>query len=248
MKLVFTIAFAGLLLISESYCTASDVLIRIDIQAPVNNNGVLTTDEPTATAQSSNFGNDGTNYWNPVEKPPTSAPLPTHLLKASDAPAGPVVGLFDITGVGYTSLGYQVSSDPLRHDYVQAVSTSPVAWQVSGLAPNSSYELMLYGGQDSFGNPGIVETRFTLDLDGDTVLETTADIMFSQVAVYFPSMFTDSSGVLRGTFAQVAGNAPGSGTWPGLQIYGPMGIPEPTCAVLGCLAMVSGVVPRRRRY
>lgn len=243
MKVKFTIAALLLALVGHG-AAQGNILVRVDLQQLNNNNGVLTTDEPTATTQSSTFGSDGTDFWNAVEK--TVGALPTQALKASNAPSGSTVALLDIFGLNFTA-GRQSSSDPLRHDVIQATNSSAIPWQVSGLAPNASYELIIYGGQDPFGSGWINDTQFELDLNGDTVLDSTTIVSYSDAAVYFPSVLTDSSGVLRGTFAQVSGNDPGTGSWQGFQLAGPQGIPEPTSSTLllaGSAALRAG---RRRK-
>ncbi len=220
-----------------------NILVRVDLQQPINNNGVLTTDEPTATTQSSSFGSDGTDFWNAVEK--SVGALTPQLLKASNSPAGPPVAVLDVFGLNFTA-GRQGVPEPLRHDMFQATNPTPVAWQVSGLAPSASYELVIYGGQDVFGSSSVNDTRFDLDLNGDTVLDNTTIVSYSNAAVYFPSVLTDSAGVLRGTFAQVPGNNPGTGSWQGFQLAGPKGIPEPTTLALLSIGL-SGVTLLHRR-
>jgi len=147
------------------------------------------------------------------------------------------VAFFDVFGLNFTA-GRQGVAEELRHDMFQAVNSNAVPWQISGLAPNASYELILYGGQDNFGSGSITDTRFELDLNGDTVLDTSTDVTFTDAAVYFPSVLADSAGVLRGTFAQISGNDPGTGSWQGLQLSGPRGIPEPSSCVLALLGCV----------
>ncbi|MCA9229908.1 MAG: PEP-CTERM sorting domain-containing protein [Planctomycetales bacterium] len=243
MKSVFTAAVVVLTILSGDIAQAN-ILVRVDLQQSVNNNGVLTTDEPTATTQSSSFGSDGTDFWNAVEK--SAGALPTQTLKASNAPFGPTVALLDVFGLNFTA-GRQGVPEPLRHDMFQATNTSPVPWQVSGLAPNSSYELVLYGGQDVFGSNTVNDTRFELDLDGDTVLDSTTIISYANAAVYFPSVLTDSTGVLRGTFGQVAGNDPGTGSWQGFQLAGPARIPEPSTLIMLAIGLGGVALSQRRR-
>ena len=242
-KMTCTTAIMLLTMVGGSVALG-DILVRVDVQQTNNNNGVLTTDELTATTQSSSFGDDGTNFWNAVNK--SVGALPTHALKASDAPSGPTVAFFDAPALNVTA-GRQSVAEALRHDYFGATNSVPVPWQISGLAPNASYELVLYGGQDPFGSGATVDTRFQLDLNGDTVLDSTTDVSFADAAVYFSSVFADSAGVLRGTFAQISGNDPGTGSWSGLQLAGPRGIPEPTSCVLALFGGVGLTTLSRRR-
>ncbi|MCG8449400.1 MAG: PEP-CTERM sorting domain-containing protein [Pirellulales bacterium] len=223
----------------------SNVLIRIDLQQTVNNHGVLTADEPTATTQSSVFGDDGTNFWNVANK--SAGALPSLPLKASDAPTGPTIAQFDVFGLNFTAGRTIFNASNLRNDYFGVTNSSAVPWQVSGLAPNASYELVLYGGQAPVPPGTFVRTRFGLDLNGDSVFDFSTDVGYSDDAVHFNSIKADSAGVVRGSFAIVPGDDPGTGSWSGLQLYGPQRIPEPaTFALVTPLGLL--LLRRRNRF
>jgi len=233
-----------------SQLNAANLLVRVDLQAPVNNWGSATGAEPLAIAQSSSFASDGVDYWNVapfmgVFTPPNG---PYNLVDSSDVlgAAGTTVGVFTVnTNTVAITSGKLIQPDALRHDFWQAGSSTPVEWNISGLMPGASYEMIFYTGMPAFAPANALGATIQLDADGqNNNLELSQVVNYVDGAFHFPSIVADASGVIHGSFGEVPGQFPGTGTWSGFQLAGP-GIPEPTSVVLSLFGV--GMLTLRRR-
>jgi hypothetical protein len=249
MRIKTLFATLALVCCLAQYVSAS-LLVRVDLQAPVNNWGTATGAEPLAIAQSSSFASDGVDFWNTasfqgVFTPPNG---PYNLVDSSDplGPLGSTVAVFTVNTntVGMTA-GKVNQVDPLRLDFWQVTTSTPVEWNISGLVPGGSYEMILYAGMPSFSAANI-GALFHLDADGQNGnLELSQVVNYIDGAFYLPIIVADANGFIHGNYGEVPNQQPGTGTWSGFQLSGPS-IPEPTCLVLVELLTVA-VVPRRCR-
>jgi hypothetical protein len=231
---------------------AANLLVRVDLQAPINNWGGATGAEPLAVAQSSSFGSDSVDYWNTasfqgVFTPPNG---PYNLKDSSDllGPAGLTVAVFTVnTNTVAITSGKLIQPDALRHDFWQVGSSTPVEWNISGLIPGGSYEMVFYTGMPAFPPALAFGATIQLDADGQNAnLELSQVVNYVDGAFYFPAIVADASGVIHGSFGEVPGQFPGTGTWSGFQLSGP-GVPEPTTSVLAGLMAMATLVVRRHR-
>ncbi len=230
---------------------AANLLVRVDLQAPINNWGGATGAEPLAVAQSSSFASDGVNYWNVapfagVFTPPNG---PYNLVDSSDVlgAAGTTVAVFTVnTNTVAMTSGKLIQPDALRHDFWQAGSSTSVEWNISGLVPGASYEMIFYTGMPAFAPANAFGATIQLDADGqNNNLELSQVINYVDGAFHFPSVSADASGMIHGSFGEVPGQFPGTGTWSGFQLAG-TGIPEP-CSLALAAFTVGGLVFGRCR-
>lgn len=234
---------------STAQLQAANLLVRVDLQAPINNWGDATGAEPLAVAQSSSFASDGVDYWNVapfqgVFSPPNG---PYSLKDSSDmlGPAGATVAVFTVnTNTVSITSGKLILSDALRHDFWQAGTSTPVEWNISGLTPGASYEMVFYAGIPSSGQSGHVGATFELDADGlNGDLDLSQVVNYADGAYYFPSIVADAAGAIHGNFGEVPGQIPGTGTWSGFQLSGTR-VPEPTSFVLVSLVGMTALTRR----
>ncbi len=232
---------------------AANLLVRVDLQAPINNWGAATGAEPLAVAQSSSFSSDGVDYWNVapfmgVFNPPNG---PYNLVDSSDVlgAAGTTVAVFTVnTNTVAITSGKLIQPDALRHDFWQAGSSTPVEWNINGLIPGGSYEMVFYTGMPAFPPALAFGAIIQLDADGQNAnLELSQVVNYVDGAFYFPAIVADASGAIHGSFGEVPGQFPGTGTWSGFQLSGPGAVPEPTTAVLAGLMTLATLVVRRNR-
>lgn len=229
----------------------ADMLVRVDLQAPVNNWGTATGAEPLAIAQSTSFASDGIDFWNTanyrgVFTPPNG---PYYLSDSSDplGPLGPTVATFTVnTNTVAMTSGKLNTIDALRMDFWQVGSNTPVEWNISGLVPGGLYEMIIYAGMPSPA-PSNLGALFHLDADGlNNNLELSQVVNYSDGAYYLPSIVADSSGIIHGSYTEVPGQPPGTGTWSAFQLAGPS-VPEPTSVLLVSLVGLSGTFSRGTR-
>lgn len=186
--------------------------------------------EPAAAAASPLFGN--ANVWNhlnfdkfgPVKDPAFSSLV--------DGEGNPTAVGFSIKGTvgGFSN---NDRSQPLRTDYLffnsRGLSFS-INWQITGLAPNSKYQLFAYGAIPGFY---VRDCEMLVDGNGDFTDETaqligtaTADAKNSKDA-FFPSVVTDASGSILGITSGIdnpQGDVFSEANWGGFQIAA---VPEP---------------------
>jgi hypothetical protein len=228
----------------------ANLLVRVDLQAPVNNWGTAMGAEALAVGQSSSFASDGVDFWNTAAFQGVSIPPngPYYLSDSSDplGPLGPTVAIFTVnTNTVALTSGKVNLSDALRDDFWQAGSSTPVEWNISGLLPGASYELVLYAGMPSPA-PSNLGALFHLDADGlNNNLELSQVVNHGNGAFYFPSIIADTSGTIHGSFGHVPGQPPGTGTWSGLQLAGPS-VPEPTGVLLLGIGGIAATFRRHR--
>lgn len=248
-KTLFVILTSTCWLASQS--AYANLLVRVDLQAPVNNWGTATGAEPLAIAQSTSFASDGIDYWNPanyrgVFNPPNG---PYSLVDSSDilGPLGvPVAVLTVNTNTVAMTSGKVNVVDALRLDFWQVGSSTPVEWNISGLVPGASYEMIIYAGMPSPA-PSNLGALFHLDADGlNNTLELSQVVNYVDGAFYLPSIVADSSGIIHGSYTEVPGQPPGTGTWSGFQLAGPS-VPEPTSVLLVGLVALCGTIFRETR-
>jgi hypothetical protein len=226
----------------------ASLLVRVDLQAPVNNWGTALGAEPLAIAQSSSFASDGVDFWNTanyrgVFTPPNG---PYFLVDSSDplGPLGATVATFTVNTntVGMTS-GKLNTVDALRMDFWQVTTSTPVEWNIGGLVPGASYEMVLYAGMPSF-TPTNLGALFHLDADGlNSNLELSQVVNYVDGAYYLPSIVADASGTIHGSYTEVPGQQPGTGTWSGFQLAG-LSVPEPASVLFVGLAVLGGTFCR----
>lgn len=230
----------------------ANLLVRVDLQAPVNNWGTPTGAEPLAVAQSSSFASDGVDFWNTasfqgVFTPPNG---PYYLSDSSDplGPLGPTVAVFTVnTNVVSMTSGKLNTVDALRMDFWQVGTTTPVEWNISGLVPGAAYEMIIYAGMPSPA-PSNLGAQFHLDADGlNNNPELTQVVNYNDGAFYLPSIAADATGVIHGSYTEVPGQSFGTGTWSGFQLAGPS-VPEPTSVVLLALSIAAGSNYRSFRF
>jgi hypothetical protein len=110
------------------------------------------------------------------------------------------------------------SDDPLRND-VTYITSGSIGWKITGLAPNSVYNLAFYGQRQGggFNNPS-TWTIGAVSLSNWQDDAATAGAVFGNTdgTQGAESVFADASGTISGTWTMVAGqNFAG---WSGLQI------------------------------
>lgn len=225
---------------------SADLLVRVDLQAPVNNWGTAVGVEPMAVAQSSSFASDGVDFWNTADyrgvfTPPNG---PYFLVDSSDplGPLGATVATFTVNTnvVGMTSGKVNVV-DALRLDMWQVTTSTPVEWNISGLVPGASYEMIIYAGMPTPSPAVDLGALFQLDADGlNGNLELSQVVNYNNGAYYLPAIVADASGIIHGSYGEVPGQQPGTGSWSGFQLAGPS-VPEPSALVLiiGSLAVAA---------
>ena len=178
-----------------------------------------------------------------IPAPKTSGPLTTMDGSATQNPVTLTLGT-----AGQTYNTYEYFNPPqyaLRRDYIFLRANGGAGWGpqssldffFGGLIPNGTYDVKFF----TPGNPASV----TVGGSGPT------NVAVNDVGT-FTGLTADGSGILSGSFTQVAGNNDGS--MAGIQIQGsfvpePATIPEPAtmCALGLAVAGLGGYVRKRRK-
>jgi hypothetical protein len=162
---------------------------------------------------------------------------------------------FDVGGAG-TYQTFADSLDPLRSTvaFLRAnaaggsqpapATSSSLAWQITGLTPGASYNLILFGQEQTADNNAVNPANFSIagydagnGIGNPVTLDAENDGNFTNV----PAV----GGTITGTFALQPGQA--FAGWAGLQIQA---VPEPaslTLVTLGVLALATKGWRRRKQ-
>ena len=207
-------------------------LWSVDIHAVGGNTNPNST-PPTKTGVET-FYNEG-NIWNAFEVPghDSFGAVPSLNLVDSEGASSSV----NFTISGTISGWSQSNADPLYGDYAfvnAGGSDAEVTWELSGLTPGHTYELMLYGGT----GPSRV-APITVDVNGDgSILDDTLVIAPINRGILVEGISPDSNGRIIGNFTNTGAEA----NWSGFQLKDTTVIPEPDTAallMLGCCLMVA---------
>jgi hypothetical protein len=178
------------------------------------------------------------NVWNAFEVPghDSNAVNPTlNNLVDSDGFVSSVNFAMSGTISGWSN----ASGDALYSDYAfvgAGTSDASVTWELSGLTPGHTYELMLYGGVGRVA-------PITVDVNGDgSILDDTMVTAPANSGLLIEGISPDGSGRIIGNFVSTAGEA----NWSGFQLRDTTVIPEPNTAALLLLGF-SLIVARRLR-
>ncbi|MFT5124912.1 MAG: hypothetical protein ACI9TH_005165 [Kiritimatiellia bacterium] len=190
---------------------------------------------PTKTGVEAYY-NEG-NIWNAFEVPghDSSAINPSLNLVDGDGIASSVNFTISGTISGWSTNG----GDPLHGDYAfvnAGASDAEVTWELSGLTPGHTYELMLYGGAGR-------AAPITVDVNGDgSFLDDTLVSAPGSSGVLVEGISPDGSGRIIGNFTHTGAEA----NWSGFQLRDTTVIPEPSTAALLVLGFCL-IVARRFR-
>ena len=228
VSLIACLTIVGLGFGGNAHASSGIISVDFGIDGSPQQSGV----EPAAAAASPLFGN--ANVWNhlnfdkfgPVKDPAFSSLV--------DSEGNPTAVGFSIKGsVGGFSNNDR--SQPLRTDYLffnsRGLSFS-IDWQITGLAPNSKYQLFAYGAIPGFyvrDCEMLVDTNGNGDFTDETaqlIGTATADASTSKDA-FFPSVVTDASGSILGITSGIdnpQGDVFSEANWGGFQIAA---VPEP---------------------
>ena len=140
--------------------------------------------------------------------------------------------IFQGTGTGSTAL---------RQDMVLtgAAQPGPIAWEIAGLIPGNSYDLVLFGQQ--YNNTNFNPGTWTIFGNPSPTVDGQNDANFSNI-------IANAQGKITGTHLFLSGNY---SSWSGLQIQGTFAeplapAPEPSSMVLLAGGLL-GMMARRRK-
>jgi len=226
-------------------------LVRVDLQHYTTNFGAFVGVETDAAALSAAFDTDATNtnFWNTPEvvgTPPAPGP---YGLKDSTDPGGPDVAQFNVTAGTMRAYTYGYAPyHKAKEDYwfIPPNDTTPRTWEVTGLTPGATHEMVFYAGLH-----GLVNRALTVhvDTDGDGSLLDETPVTFGSSTVVestlFPSVAVDGTGRIIGSWTNPATPDNFDAIIPGFQIAGPSDpVPEP--AGLGLIGMALLALRRKR--
>jgi PEP-CTERM motif len=183
------------------------------------------------------------NVWNallPTNTQPPQTPVDTVFVTNPSwsglvDSTGTATGVsLSITGtVGMFSIFNQTNNtDPVRSqtmfwNHNDPNESTTITWQIAGLAPNSAYDLFMYGSIVNFNR------SFDMTIGGTTqsVDSFAAGVPPTNGGTLFQNVFSDASGVISGTGTGVGSNTnfANEANWSGIQVAP---VPEPSTIVL----------------
>jgi hypothetical protein len=192
--------------------------------------------EPVAAAADPVFA--GAFVWNGLPFPfPALAVNPTFSGLVDSTGTKTSVG-FSITGnvIAYSQYNAVTNPDALRAQYLAWNSNNPgfgesdaITWQLTGLTPNSSYDMFVYGARAD------VNRSFNMTIEGTTLSVATLALNnpLPPGGTLFSNLHSDASGRISGIGTGVGSDVGflNEANWSGFQVA-PTPAPEPNSPIL----------------
>jgi hypothetical protein len=220
-------------------------LISVDFQA-ASSGGPANSEAPaTMSGAEANFGLG--NIWNAVNLPTLAIDSPGPLGEQSffDSNGNPTSVKLNLTGdvIGYNRLEAPEVSALIR-DYLiyhAADASNTLGFELSGLQPGESYNLIMYAANPNFSAHNFTTT---VDMNGDGSLDGETPQNVTPNGLMFASITASLDGKILASLTDT-----NEGNIAGFQLEGNF-VPEPASASLACLAaaVVGCLVWRKRLH
>jgi hypothetical protein len=234
----FSVTLLTLLMLASTQSLRADSLISVAFKAPNSFGQSPNISGPESAATSANPLFGAANVWNNLDFTfggLTTNPAFTNL----DASTGAATGVnFSITGtvLPVDLFPFIPTPDPLRSTFIAwnsnaggslAGESTSISWTLTGLAPNSTFDLFIYGSRADQNR------SFDMTIEGTTLNIPTFMSTSSQPpdGVLFAQIVSDASGTISGVGTGIGsdvGNA-NEANWSGFQL---LQVPEPSSLVL----------------